>query len=117
MTEKTTSKILIIGLLLFFAIPSYALMPGSVGKAYSDKIDKIFVTTDAAAINQLYEATFSNDTVETLTELALQGRLLMLPKGTRVKALRYVDGGMEVRVLGGQYTGRRVYILEVWLVQ
>ncbi len=94
---------------------TYGLMPGNEGQAYVSGVKNVFVTTDEKAIQILDNALISKDLMETLLELTLQGRILALTNGTRIKALRYVDGGMEIRITSGEYKGRRAFILHEWI--
>ena len=96
---------------------THAQMIGEVGVLRGAQgAGSVPVFPDRKAIDAFYEANIRNDK-EGTEELFNAGRLLMVDVGTKVRVL---DGGgftgpAEVRILEGEFSGRRVFLSRQWI--
>lgn len=84
---------------------------GQTGKLYCNA-GNVIVCTSREALDALFDAFAKNDD-EGVKELVLQGKAMMVPNGTKVRALDaggFLASVFKVRILSGEYDGRAVWV-------
>jgi hypothetical protein len=117
-TRTATALLATIAIILWLAAQTaHGQMIGEVGVLKGAAgAGSVPVFPDRRAIDAFYEANIRNDK-EGTEELFNAGRLLMVDVGTKVRVL---DGGgftgpAEVRILEGEFSGRRVFLSRQWI--
>lgn len=117
-TRATTSLVAVIAIALWLAgETAHAQMIGEVGVLRGAQgAGSVPVFTDEKALTAFYDANISGDK-EGAEELLNAGRLLMVDVGTKVRVLNGggFTGPAEVRILEGEFSGRRVFVSRQWI--
>jgi hypothetical protein len=90
---------------------------GAEGRLVAGSASHVLVAADEKAFDELTEAVVANDTYG-LAELTLSGRVVLVPRDTRVLALDlHWTGRTKVRILDGEYAGASGWVASEFVVK
>ena|SRR5437660_1786537 len=117
---KTKGLLLVVAIILSVVEQTAdAQLIGGVGVLRGAKgAGSVPVFVDAKALDAYYEANARNDYEDGMTELFNAGKLYMVDVGTKVRVLGAPDffgSTREIRILEGEFKGRRGFIPSQWI--